>query len=185
MIKRTFLVRDESSSISALKEITGEEWYAIISKNKDLPPSERRYFVTDLINDGKSSDVMIMETARDDYIQWRRETKRRERNIKAKEGMQLYSIEAEAEIEKSALLSEAMIAPDELEEQVHSILAVGSLKEKLTCCDQLSRDLFECYQRGEKRSCTKQLARKYEVSEVTIRKRKIAFEKFCKNFFEN
>ena len=184
MIKITFLVRDESSSIPALKEITGEEWYAITQKNKNLPPLKRRYFIYDSIVEGGVTDILIMETSYEEHLKWHEENRRRRINNRAKEAMQFYSLDAEAEIDKSQLMGDAIVDPDAMEEQVIDALAVESLKNGLASWTPWARELFECYQRGEKRNCTKQLAEKYEVCDFTVRRWKKEFEKYCKNFFE-
>ena len=184
MIKRTFLVRDESSSIPALKEITGEEWYAITQKNKNLPPLKRRYFIYDSIVEGGVTDILIMETSYEEHLAWHEENRRRRINNRAKEAMQFYSLDAEAEIDKSQLMGDSIGDPDAMEEQIIDALAVESLKKALSSWTPWAKELFEYYQHGEKRNCTKQLAEKNGVSERMMRKNKLKFEQFCKNFFE-
>lgn len=185
MIKSTFLVRDESAALPALKEVSRDEWHAIISRNKTLPPSEQRYFISDIIAEDGDVDIMIMETDCKSYKKWHVDNNSRCKLLKSKKGKKLFSLDAEPGTLECAVVTSALSDGIEIEEPIHNAVANEALRKALVLQKPWAMDLFECYQRGEKRSCTKQLARKYEVSEVTIRKRKIAFEKFCKNFFEN
>lgn len=184
MIKRTYLVRDESSSIPALKKITGKEWHEITEKNKSLPPQSKRYFIVDTICDGEKIDVMYMETSLEDYTRWHSENtimleKRRIVNEK-----DFLSLDVEPESIDYSDVSKALVDRNEMEKPVLNTLAVAALKKRVASWEPWAGDLLEYYLKGEKRTCTKPLARKYGVCDFTVRRWKKEFEKRCKKFFE-
>lgn len=59
----------------------------------------------------------------------------------------------------------------------------GHLQEALAAWRPWANDLLDMYLQDQKRACSKALAKKYDISERMIRKYKIQFENFIKNFF--
>ena len=184
MIKSTFLVRDESAALPALKEVSRDEWHAIISRNKTLPPSEQRYFISDILAEDGDVDIMIMETDCNSYKKWHVENNARCKILKSKVGKKLFSLDAEPGTLECAVVTSALSDGIEIEEPIHNDLAVAALKEAAASWEPWAGDLLEYYLKGEKRTCTKPLARKYGVCDFTVRRWKKEFEKRCKKFFE-
>ena len=184
MIKITFLVRDESAALSALKEVSRDEWHAIISKNKTLPTSEQRYFISDIIAEDGDVDIMIIETDCKSYKKWHVYNNARCKLLKSKEGKKFFSLDAEPGTLECAVVTSALSDGIEIEESIHNAVANEALRKALVFQKPWAMDLFESYQLGEKRACTKQIAEKYGVCDFTVRRWKKEFEKYCKNFFE-
>lgn len=65
---------------SSLTEISGAKWYEILSANKALPDSKKRWFIRDVIIDGPESDALVIEVTREEYMQWKAEEQQRYRN---------------------------------------------------------------------------------------------------------
>ena len=82
--KKTYLVRENPADPdSALKIVSGKDFYAITQANDDLPLERRRYFAECEITDGGIVDCIVMETTRETYLAWRREDEAAERRRKA------------------------------------------------------------------------------------------------------
>ncbi len=60
-MKTTYLVRmTEGPEAGSLRLATGEEWLEIVKRNKELPPEQQRYFITDIIVDNGTTDRMFI-----------------------------------------------------------------------------------------------------------------------------
>ena len=71
-----------------------------------------------------------------------------------------------------------------VEDIVSDELVLMGLREKLAAWKPWAPELLDMYLDGKKKSCTGFLAKKYGVSEQTVRKYKRQLEEFIKKFFE-
>jgi hypothetical protein len=59
-MKTTYLVRmTEGPEAGSLRLATGEEWFDIVKRNKELPPDQQRYFITDNIVDNGTTKGLL------------------------------------------------------------------------------------------------------------------------------
>ena len=71
-----------------------------------------------------------------------------------------------------------------LEELVTDRVLVEELRRSLRTWKPWAEELMELYIAGAKRSCTRGLCEKYQLSDRAVRKRKEAFEKFVLDFLK-
>ena len=59
-MKNTFLIyKPQKDGRAVLCTATAEEWLAAVNTNRNLPTEQRRYFISDCIEDGKEIDRKI------------------------------------------------------------------------------------------------------------------------------
>ena len=191
-MKKTYLLRKEKKDGSfGLDVATPEEWRAATERNKQLPAEQRRYFILDYIHDDEGElDCMVMEVDRDAYQEWHREHMAAQRNRKRGEVYQTQSMSDPLEIDgKHCHIGDTITADVNVEETVCSMdgrktaqAHLSALRAELSAWMPWANDLLDFYLRGESRTCTDAIVKKYHVSPQTVRKYKRQFENFIKNF---
>lgn len=183
-MKITYLMnKTQADGSIQLSIVTHEEWLAVVKANKQLPLERQRYFIRDYIADGSDMDWMIIETTREDYLAWHREQAASERNRAWVQTFQKLSLDAEVSIEDGTTTLHDVI-PDTncIEENCCSQLWIEDLRRALRGWKPWANDLLDMYLQGQGRSCADVLARKYGISQRMIRKYKVQFKNFIKNF---
>lgn len=185
-MKTTYLMNKPQADGTVQLSIVGyEEWLAVVKANKYLPLEQQRYFIRDCIADGSDLDWMIVEATREDYLVWHREQAASERNRNWLQTFQRLSLDAEVLIEDySTSLHDFVSGPDCVEEECCSQLWMGDLRRALQEWKPWANDLLDMYLQDQSRSCTEALARKFGISQRMVRKYKVQFINFIKNFFE-
>lgn len=70
-MKNTFLMNKiHEDGGAALCVVTAEEWLDAVKENRSLPPEQRRYFISDCIEEGDTIDRMIIEVPYSEYRRW-------------------------------------------------------------------------------------------------------------------
>jgi hypothetical protein len=187
MKKVTVLIYNENATAEKkeLRVATPEEWSAILEANRGLPMCQRRCFIEDTFEDCGVIDRMFIEVLYEKYRAWDAERKKNSRNREAGQDFQLLSLDYTSGDEDGNTLTEKLAAAFDLEADVIGRSTIEEYRLALPKWKAWASELLEIYLDGNKRSCTQLLSEKYGVSEVIIRKRKRAFEKFTRKFFED
>lgn len=185
-MKTTYLINKPQAGGSVQLSISNrEEWQAVVRANKQLPSEQRRYFILDYIKDGTDLDCMVMEAPIDVYRNWIREHMTSKRNREAGKGYQFLSVDAPvADRDGLGTLLDTISADSSVEEIVCGEMVLTDLQDALAAWKPWANDLLELYLQGQKRTCSDMLAKQYGISQRMIRKYKVQFEEFVKNFFE-
>lgn len=183
-MKTTYLANQaQPDGCTALTVISSAEWVSIVKKNKQLPSEQQRHFIIDYIVDGTEIDRMVIEAPAEMYYTWLREHVAAQRNRRRGKEYRLLSIDAVIQQEDDTVLIGESIASDiQVEATACDRLLMENLREALRSWKPWANDILDRYLKGEKRSCTSALAKKYGVSQQVIRKYKRQFEEFIKNF---
>ena len=184
-MKITYLINKALSDGSAcLCVVPAAEWLAVVNANKGLPPERRRYFIMDYIKDGEELDCMVIEAPFEVYRTWHKEHMASVRNRARGRQFQHLSLDAAVFRERATgQYSEIPAANEQVEGSVCDKAILAELREKLAAWKPWANDLLDLYLLGQKRTCTKVLAKKYGVSPQTIRKYKRQFEERIKKYF--
>lgn len=183
-MKTTYLMNKlQADGTIQLTVVGHEEWLAVVKANKLLPLENQRYFIRDCISDNGDLDWMIIETTREDYLEWHREQTASERNRTWMQTFQKQSLDAEISIEDGTTTLHDMASDmDSIEENYFSQLWIEDLRKALDEWKPWANDLLNMYLQGQGRSCADVLARKYGISQRMIRKYKVQLKIFIKNF---
>ena len=155
-----------------------------VNTNRNLPTEQRRYFISDCIEDGKEIDRMIIEVGYDEYRRWNSRHTIMERSRKAGKQYQHLSLDAVLSEADEITLLECLSGTENMEAAVIDDILMDELKKQLSNWKPWAADMLEQYLAGRKRSCSADMAEKYGVSEQVIRKYKRQFEEFIRKFFE-
>ncbi len=185
MMKNTYLVRVMTGPMAGtLRTASLEEWANILRKNKELPPESKRYFIIDCIIEDEELDRMYIEVDRDVYDEWHRDNQAAYRNRLIKKLFLHLSMDAMVDGAEGFTLHDTVSSGYSLEAHAVSNLTMATLRTQLSDWKPWALDLLNAYLVGGHKLDTNELAKKYQVSEQTIRKYKRQFKKFIKNFFE-
>jgi len=180
LLKKTYPDGSERLAVAS-----SAEWMAVVKANKLLPPEKRRYFILDYIAEKSGLDRMVIEVPYDDYVVWLREHVSAQRNRALGKNYQQISLDTAIFTENGPVHFCNIIAAEErVEDMACDQMLIVELREKLAKWKPWANDLLDWYLQGEKRTCTKCLAQKYNVSTQVVRKYKRQFEKFIKNFLK-
>jgi len=184
--KTQYLIRKEQEDGSVgLVAATREEWNSIKEENKNLPKESRRYFILDCIQENDDLDLMYIEVPLQEYRVWRKNAKANERNRKAASKYDFLSMDAEIQEADVTSLHECIADPSaSVEATAITNTLVSELRSKLRQWKPWAEEMLDLYLAGNRRSCTKSLAQKHDVSEQIIRERKREFEQFSRNFIK-
>ncbi len=168
---------------TCLSVATAAEWLAAVNGNKGLSAEQRRYFILDYIADGDDLDCMVIETPLAEYRKWDRGRPAEKRNRHVGQAFQQLSLDAPFYgSEDSGNLLDLIASDTQVESEACDIVLMEELQKALASWRPWANDLLEMYLNGQKRACTKIIARKYGVSPQVARKYKRQFEEFIKNF---
>lgn len=183
-MKTTYLInKTQPDDTVRLSVATFEEWLAIVKANKSLPSSQQRYFVIDCIADNLDIDRIVIESSAEEYREWNKNRMASTRNRILGKKYQVLSLDSPVCVKNTMLdLKEVLKSGELVEEQVCFHMLELQLREALASWKPWATDMLDCYLRGERRSCTDILSKKYEVSPQVIRKYKRQFEIFVKDF---
>ena len=175
-MKTTYLVNAlQPDGTTVLVETTADHWHEITERNKQLPKTDRRYFIVDIINEAGVFDCMIMEAPYKEYLRWHAERSPATRNQTLKRLFSHLSIDAGS--------VNFFPDPTNLEEVVLGEEMICELRDALANWRPWGVD-FLCYYIDEKKTvCTSEIAQKYGVSQRQARTYKDQFEKFVKKFY--
>ena len=183
-MKTTYLLREEQPDGSVcMVETTSEVWHAIVKEDASRPRCERRFFIYDIIPDEGGLDCMVIETSWDEWKEWDNKQRAVRRSNERKREISFMSLDCLIEDGDRDQFYERMLIDDIFETEVISNRSIDGLRAALRKWNPWGVELMEYYIAGEKKSCTKAIAMKYEVSEQTARKYKRQFEDFVKKYF--
>ena len=184
-MKITYLInKPQANGSMGLTAADRSEWQEIVNANKQLPLERQRFFIRDCIADGVELDWMIIETTREEYLAWHKEHEGSARNRAL--GQQFKHLSTDVVVSTGdgvALLVDTVPSVDCVEDDCFNQMLMENLREMLAAWKPWANDLLDMYLQGQKRTCSKALAEKFGISERMIRKYKIQFENFIKNFF--
>lgn len=178
--KSTYLVKSAPKSGATMEEITGKQWFEIVRANKDLPASQRRYFIVDKITDDGFEDRIVMEVSEQEYTRWKVEQQARRRNLNEAAEYTFLSLED--------LAPEGTVIAETLEDTVDAIgtcatkILLQELKISLSEWNCWGVELLAMYLNGKRRASTAWLASKCGISEKQARIYRKRFEAYIKNF---
>ena len=166
--KKTYLIRENPDDPnSALKIVSGKDFYAITRANNDLPPERRRYFAECEITDGGIVDCIVMETTRENYLAWRREDEAAERRRKAFDARYtLISLDAASDSAAYAVVRET---PLEEQDAIES-LDLRTLREQAAKWKPWASEAIRLIESGEEKEIPRVLSGLCGVSVQTARK---------------
>ncbi len=183
-MKTTYLVYKQVDGVRQLAIATQAEWNAILEENKRLPLPERRCFIKDCFEDGDDVDCMYIEVSTSEHQTWNSHNTVYQRKRKIGMRYSYLSLDAGAPDAGVESLHECVPSDFNLECFATDQILIGELKQALRAWKPWAEELLELYLAGEKRSCTKILCEKYQLSYRAVQKRKAAFEKFILDFLK-
>lgn len=67
-MKNTYLVKKQNDNgMFVLEEVSGTQWIEIVKRNKSLPKEQKRYFISDCIEESDGIDRMYIEVSYEEY----------------------------------------------------------------------------------------------------------------------
>ena len=70
-MKNTYLVKKQNDNgMFVLEEVSGTQWIEIVKRNKSLPKEQKRYFISDCIEESDGIDRMYIEVSYEEYKKW-------------------------------------------------------------------------------------------------------------------
>ena len=183
-MKTTYLLREVQSDGSVyMVETTSEVWHSIVKADARLPQSQRRWFICDIIQDGRGLDCMVIETTFEEWRIWDNEQRQVRRNNLLKKQYEHLSADALEDDEREHSLLNEIMREEGFETETLGYLALEELRKALLFWRPWGTMLLDYYIAGKRRTCTQELARTCNVSEQVARKYKRQFEKFVIDFF--
>lgn len=159
-MKNTYLVKKQNDNgMFVLEEVSGTQWIEIVKRNKSLPKEQKRYFISDCIEESDGIDRMYIEVSYEEYKKW---NVKNTILFKNKDLLNKDSLTDKADVENEAI---ANINNKEL---------IKALSE----WQPWALDIYNAYISGRKTTCTREIANKYKVSLQTARSYKRQFENF-------
>ena len=132
-MKNTFLIyKPQKDGRAVLCTATAEEWLAAVNTNRNLPTEQRRYFISDCIEDGKEIDWMIIEVGYDEYRRWNSRHTIMERSRKAGKQYQHLSLDAVLSEADEITLLECLSGTENMEAAVIDDILMDELKKQLS-----------------------------------------------------
>lgn len=129
-MKNTFLIyKPQKDGRAVLCTATAEEWLAAVNTNRNLPTEQRRYFISDCIEDGKEIDRMIIEVGYDEYRRWNSRHTIMERSRKAGKQYQHLSLDAVLSEADEITLLECLSGTENMEAAVIDDILMDELKK--------------------------------------------------------
>ncbi len=184
-MKTTYLVRmTEGPKAGSLRLATGEEWFEIVKRNKELPPDQQRYFITDNIVDNGTTDRMFIEVDYPVYKEWHKSHQASLRNLKAKQAFLILSLDEIAADTEGLSLSDTISSGRNLDELVNEALFMEQVYSEVSTWYPWAADLLDALIDRNWHSCTHDIAVKYKRTERAIQISKKKFLKKLKNFLK-
>ena len=179
----TYLIKDiNEKGKEILRIATKYECIQIMNNNKSLPLEKRRLFIKDIIVESDHYDAILIEVTLQEYRKWNSQNTMKQRNEKASKEFEFTSLDDNNNFEKELILSKILNSSFNIEDKIIDRCLIQDLKNALHTWNNWGEEMLDLYLQGNHRKMTNYLAEKYNVSEVTIRKRKKQFEDFLKNF---
>lgn len=183
-MKTTVLVFiDRTVPQKGLRIATMKEWNEILSNNRGLAMEDRRIFYKDCIPEGEEMDCMFIETTYAEFAKEEAERKARYRNEQEKKKCSfVYLSERFGSVEDELSLEDCIPSDYCLEDDVIGNVMIEQLRDALAQWNDWAPELLDIYLSGQGRTCTAYLMDKHGISERLVRKRKMLFREFVKNF---
>lgn len=182
MKKTTILIyKDMSDPKKGLREATQEEWSAILRDNKGLPMCERRCFMEDSFEDCGVMDRMFIEVSHEEYQEWSRQRKKKQRHTEGESQYLHLSLDNEKDELK---LVDGIADGFDLEENVVADEMVKNYIEALRKWKPWGIEFLKIYSEHGRNVSTKFLMKKYGLTRRGIAKRKEELDYFTKIFFK-
>jgi len=184
-MKTTYLVRmTEGPEAGSLRLATGEEWFEIVKRNKELPPEQQRYFITDIIVDNGTTDRMFIEVDYPVYKEWYKSHQASLRNLKAKQAFLILSLDEMTTDTEGLSLYDTISSGRNLDELVNEALFMEQVYSEVSAWYPWATDLLDALIDRNWRSCTHDIAVKYKRTDRAIQISKKKFLKKLKNFLK-
>lgn len=182
-MKITYLVYDrQGETPEVLSVISQEEWQRIIAANQTASASERRYFESDVIVEGREIDMIVIEVSREEHRRINAEKKAAFRRREQARPYRLLSLEALEENGGGAEILRRMRG-ESLEDAVSHSVDMELLRKALAQWRPWANEMLDCCLQGQERHCTALLARKYGVSGRQIRNYRAQLKNFLRKFY--
>ena len=174
-MKTTYLIRSpQADGRTALVETSAKHLHEIVENNKLLPKNERRYFITDTINEFGVFDCMIMEVSYADYAQWNAERSPEARNRALKKLYSHLSIDS-GDLEKSISVSDMV-------DTVEGSVLIAELREALQLWNTWAAVLLDMYLDYQHSDVVTFVKAECQVSQSTAYRYIGQFKSFVKKF---
>lgn len=180
-MKSTYLVFDCKGQ---LRVATKEEWNDIMERNRTLPREQRRFFIQDCIFEDGEKDCIFIETTKDAYDEWHRQTQRAYRQKQGQEDVTIVSIDMQSSDDSGASLAGKLSDNIDWECRMLSDMRMRELRCALEAWKPWAIEMLGFYLDGTQIKAAKVLSVRHGVSQQTIRERKRDFEAFVTNFLK-
>lgn len=183
MKKTTILIyKDITDPKRGLREATQEEWSAILQANKGLPMCQRRCFMEDSFDDCGVIDRMFIEVQYEEYLVWNRKQKESQRHTEGKSQFQHLSLDYYSEY---GSIADTIADTFDFEAEFIEEENIRDYIVALSAWKPWGVEYLHLYLEYGRTFCTKIMVAKYGVTRRCIYKRKMEFENFTMNFFQN
>lgn len=174
-MKTTYLIRStQADGSTVLVETSAEHWHEIVENNKLLPKNERRYFITDTINEFGVFDCMIMEVPYADYLPWHSGRSPEARNRVLRKTYQHVSIDA-GSLENTVSISN-------MEDMVEGSVLVAELRNALQIWNTWAVFVLDMYLGNHHSDAIPFIMAQCSVSKSTAYRYIGQFKSFIKKF---
>ena len=147
--------------------LSGRDFYALTLENRNLPPEQRRYFITSAFQDGDVEDRVIYESTREEYERWRKVQRAADHRRKMfQQSYDVVSLDALPDVSAQGYGSS---------EEMESAVYLNDLREEAARQGCWNADMFDMYLYGEERECPKLIA---ELSGKSVQMARRYREKF-------
>ncbi len=174
--------KTDKTGAKALHIISKKEWIAILRHNKTLPLAQRRFFIKEVAILEDEPDILFIEVSLAKYRQWNSQNTMRLRNQAKAQEYKFLSLDALSHNKMLHPLHDCLAAHFSSENEMIQQTLMADLRSALKKWQPWAEELLDIYLAKQGRSCTKSMAAKYGVSEVTMRKYKKEFVDFIKIF---
>jgi hydroxymethylpyrimidine pyrophosphatase-like HAD family hydrolase len=184
-LKNTYLAKKQNDDgMFVLEEISGEQWREIVQRNKSLSKEQKRYFISDCIEESDDIDRMYIEVSYEEYKKWNVENTLSAKNRKYKKNFTIVSFDEFVLKNKDLSDKDILIDKADVENEAIENINNKELIKALSEWQPWALDIYKAYISGRKTACTREIASKYNVSLQTARSYKRKFKSFLKKFLK-
>lgn len=184
-MKTTYLFMDKSvNGETCLVMGTLEQYKAITIANAKLPMEQRRHFIVDRIPESEGLDVMYIEVDYEHFLGWARQYMAAYRNRQDAKHFTVLSLDAPNPIDEALTMHDCVASSLNVEQEAIGNADIDAFRKVLLDWKPWGAELLDAYLFDAKRTCTKDLAEKYHVSERTVQRSKTTFERMAIKYFE-
>ena len=184
-MKNTYLVKKQNDNgMFVLEEVSGTQWIEIVKRNKSLPKEQKRYFISDCIEESDGIDRMYIEVSYEEYKKWNVKNTISLKNREYKKKFTIVSFEEILFKNKDLLNKDSLTDKADVENEAIANINNKELIKALSEWQPWALDIYNAYISGRKTTCTREIANKYKVSLQTASSYKRKFKRFLKKFLK-